>query len=248
MNEHVADAMWHIDRRCTNCDAARQLAPGLISEVAGRSSVIRQPRTQAQEHALDAAAFACHTRSIRRGKRGLDPALDPFPLPLTEHVHLCGRSAGPALAPRPRRTPGKPQNRRLRGQRPARPEAATYCRRTHGTDPRTPSRQGRTGTPWRRRAPPGTAVPPPSRPSRTAPIRVRSARPEPADGTATPRVDRVDRVDRKAAQVQPSRHHTGTSAAHAPVFIRASGHRSPNPAARWTSSTDAADAKRVHGW
>jgi glyoxylase-like metal-dependent hydrolase (beta-lactamase superfamily II) len=93
MNDHAADAIWHIDRRCTNCDAARQLAPGLIAEVTGRSSVIRQPRTQEQERALYAAAFACHTRSIRRGKRGLDPALDPFPLPLTEHVYLCGHNS-----------------------------------------------------------------------------------------------------------------------------------------------------------
>jgi glyoxylase-like metal-dependent hydrolase (beta-lactamase superfamily II) len=93
MSEHAADARWHIDRRCTNCDAARQFAPGLIGEVAGRSSVIRQPETEAQEHALHAAAFACHTRSIHRGKRGLDPALDPFPLPLTGHVYLCGHNS-----------------------------------------------------------------------------------------------------------------------------------------------------------
>jgi glyoxylase-like metal-dependent hydrolase (beta-lactamase superfamily II) len=93
MSEHAANAMWHIDPRCTNCDAARQLAPGLIGEVAGRSSVIRQPDTQAQEHALHAAAFACPTRSVRRGTRGLHPALDPFPLPLTEHVHLCGHNS-----------------------------------------------------------------------------------------------------------------------------------------------------------
>jgi len=85
--------MWHVDSRCTNCDAARQLAPGLIGEVAGRSAVIRQPETQEQLDAMHAAAFACHTRSIRRGTRGLDPALDPFPLPLTEHVHLCGHNS-----------------------------------------------------------------------------------------------------------------------------------------------------------
>jgi glyoxylase-like metal-dependent hydrolase (beta-lactamase superfamily II) len=93
MNELAAVATWHIDQRCTNCDTARQLAPGLVSEVAGRSSVIRQPRTEAQENALYAAAFACPTRSIRRGDRGLDPALDPFPLPLTEYVYLCGHNS-----------------------------------------------------------------------------------------------------------------------------------------------------------
>jgi len=93
MNEHAAGATWHIDRRCTNCDAARQFAPGLVAEVAGRSSVIRQPRTAAEEKALHAAAFSCHTRSIRHGARGPDPALDPFPLPLAEHVHLCGHNS-----------------------------------------------------------------------------------------------------------------------------------------------------------
>jgi glyoxylase-like metal-dependent hydrolase (beta-lactamase superfamily II) len=93
MNDYSADAGWYVDERCTNCDVARQLAPDLIVEVAGRSEVIRQPRTDAEERALHAAAFACHTRSIRRGGRGPDPALDPFPLRLAERVHLCGHNS-----------------------------------------------------------------------------------------------------------------------------------------------------------
>ncbi|MEU1725890.1 MBL fold metallo-hydrolase [Actinomadura sp. ATCC 39365] len=93
MNEPSADVVWSVDRRCTNCDAARQLAPELIAEVAGRSTVVRGPRTETEERAMYAAAFACHTRSIRRGTRGPDPALDPFPLPLTEHVYLCGHNS-----------------------------------------------------------------------------------------------------------------------------------------------------------
>lgn len=93
MKNHSTDTGWRVDQRCTNCDAARQLAPGLVAEIAGRSSVIRQPRTDAEEKALHAAAFACHTRSIRDGARGPDPALDPFPLRLTEHVHLCGHNS-----------------------------------------------------------------------------------------------------------------------------------------------------------
>ena len=64
MNQDSPDTNWRVDRRCTNCDVARQLAPELIAEVAGRSSVLRQPRTDAEERALHAAAFACHTRSI----------------------------------------------------------------------------------------------------------------------------------------------------------------------------------------
>jgi glyoxylase-like metal-dependent hydrolase (beta-lactamase superfamily II) len=93
MNDHPADAGWRIDQRCTNCDVSRQLAPGLIEEVGGRSAVVRQPRTEAEEAKLHAAAYACHTRSVRRGERELDPALDPFPLPLDENVHLCGHNS-----------------------------------------------------------------------------------------------------------------------------------------------------------
>ena len=93
MNEHTADPGWHIDRRCTNCDSARQLAPELVAEVDGRSAVIRQPRTDAEEKALNAAAFACHTRSIRHGSRAPHSSRDPFPLRLAEHVHLCGHNS-----------------------------------------------------------------------------------------------------------------------------------------------------------
>lgn len=93
MNEIPEETGWRVNDRCTNCDAARQLAPGLIAEVAGRSSVVRRPRTDAEESALYAAAFACHTRSIRYGARGPHPSLDPFPLRLSEHVHLCGHNS-----------------------------------------------------------------------------------------------------------------------------------------------------------
>jgi glyoxylase-like metal-dependent hydrolase (beta-lactamase superfamily II) len=84
---------WSIDERCTNCDVARQLAPGLIDEVDGRSAVVRQPRSSAEESALHAAANACHTRSIRHGSGPLDAAADPFPLALDDHVHLCGHNS-----------------------------------------------------------------------------------------------------------------------------------------------------------
>ncbi|WP_042404001.1 MBL fold metallo-hydrolase [Streptacidiphilus carbonis] len=94
MDQHSADtATWHVDQRCTNCDVARQLAPGLVAEVDGRSAVVRRPGTEAEERALHAAAFACHPRSIRHGARGPDSSLDPFPLRLAERVHLCGHNS-----------------------------------------------------------------------------------------------------------------------------------------------------------
>jgi glyoxylase-like metal-dependent hydrolase (beta-lactamase superfamily II) len=91
MDNHSPE--WRVDQRCTNCDVARQLAPGLVEEVDGRSVLTRQPRTGAEVEALHAAAYACHTRSIRLDPAGLNPALDPFPMPLDDTVLLCGHNS-----------------------------------------------------------------------------------------------------------------------------------------------------------
>ncbi|MGY5047258.1 4Fe-4S domain-containing protein [Streptomyces sp. 900105755] len=90
---------WRVDERCTNCDVARQLAPGLVGEVAGRSAVLRQPGDAAETARLHAAAHACPTRSVRPPGGRLDPARDPFPMPLedpgsgTGAVLLCGHNS-----------------------------------------------------------------------------------------------------------------------------------------------------------
>ncbi|MDH6116090.1 MBL fold metallo-hydrolase [Kitasatospora sp. GAS204B] len=93
MNEQAAEGGWYVDDRCTNCDVARQLAPGLIGEVDGRSEVLREPRNADELGQLHAAAHACPTRSIRHSAHGLDPELDPFPLALTDDVRLCGHNS-----------------------------------------------------------------------------------------------------------------------------------------------------------
>ncbi|MGW5445562.1 4Fe-4S domain-containing protein [Streptomyces asiaticus] len=98
---------WYVDDRCTNCDVARQLAPELISEVGGRSEVVRQPRDEVEARRLHAAVFACPTRSIRPASGQPDRALDPFPMALDDGVLICGhnsqRNAGANsyLLPRP---------------------------------------------------------------------------------------------------------------------------------------------------
>ncbi|MFC9857782.1 MULTISPECIES: MBL fold metallo-hydrolase [unclassified Streptomyces] len=89
----AGDGGWYVDTRCTNCDVARQLAPELIRETAGRSEMIRQPRNGAEARQLHAAVFACPVRSIRHSGRRLDDALDPFPLALDDAVHLCGHNS-----------------------------------------------------------------------------------------------------------------------------------------------------------
>ncbi|WP_407554949.1 MBL fold metallo-hydrolase [Streptomyces sp. Pv4-95] len=91
--EGVVDDGWFVDDRCTNCDVARQLAPDLIVESGGRSEVLRQPRSDTETRQLNAAAFACPTRSIRHSSQRLDPAADPYPLPLDDSVLLCGHNS-----------------------------------------------------------------------------------------------------------------------------------------------------------
>ena len=100
MGIEEAERGWRVDGRCTNCDVARQLAPGLIGEVAGRSAVLRQPRDRAEAARLHAAAHACPTRSVRPPGGRLDPARDPFPMPLADDtgsgtgtVLLCGHNS-----------------------------------------------------------------------------------------------------------------------------------------------------------
>ncbi|WP_314177802.1 MBL fold metallo-hydrolase [Streptomyces winkii] len=84
---------WYVDSRCTNCDVARQLAPALISEVDGHSQVLRQPQNASELRQMYAAAYACHTRSIRRADQRLESELDPFPMLLEGDVHLCGHNS-----------------------------------------------------------------------------------------------------------------------------------------------------------
>ncbi|MFG2953299.1 MBL fold metallo-hydrolase [Streptomyces sp. NPDC048291] len=99
MGTEQAGHGWRVDGRCTNCDVARQLAPGLVGEVAGRSAVLRQPRDAAEAELLHAAAHACPTRSVRPPGGRLDPARDPFPMPLDGvgsdpgAVLLCGHNS-----------------------------------------------------------------------------------------------------------------------------------------------------------
>ncbi|MFJ9693856.1 4Fe-4S domain-containing protein [Kitasatospora sp. NPDC101183] len=85
---------WSVDERCMNCDAARQFAPGLIEERAGRSAVVRPPKGEAEERSLLAAAHACPTRSIRPAAGALTPENDPFPLALS---HDGGEADGDVL-------------------------------------------------------------------------------------------------------------------------------------------------------
>lgn len=99
MQENSEPTQWEIHRRCTNCDVARQLAPGLIGigdEL--RSVVIRQPANDEEEKAMYAAAYACHVGAIQPVTGRLNREADPYPMPLDEHVYLCGHNAAQNVA------------------------------------------------------------------------------------------------------------------------------------------------------
>jgi glyoxylase-like metal-dependent hydrolase (beta-lactamase superfamily II) len=95
MHENAPHTEWQVHQRCTSCDVARQLAPDLIgmSWTDGRSFVMRQPATEAEQKAMYAAAYACHVRAIQPVAGRLDRAADPYPMPLDEHVYLCGHNS-----------------------------------------------------------------------------------------------------------------------------------------------------------
>ncbi|MDF3301981.1 MBL fold metallo-hydrolase [Streptomyces tropicalis] len=93
MGEERLPDGWLVDERCTNCDVARQLAPGLIGEADGRSVVLRDPQSADEERQMQAAAHACPSRSIRPPSGRLDAARDPFPLALDDSVLLCGHNS-----------------------------------------------------------------------------------------------------------------------------------------------------------
>ena len=57
---------WFVDRRCIDCDASRQMAPGLLARNAddGVSIFLRQPETPEEIEMAWRAVQVCPTRSV----------------------------------------------------------------------------------------------------------------------------------------------------------------------------------------
>jgi len=86
------DGRWYVDRRCIDCDASRQHAPGLIAALAdGQSVVARQPGSPEEEQALWRAALACPTRSIGTTDRAPAPP-GVFPWSPADGAWLLGHN------------------------------------------------------------------------------------------------------------------------------------------------------------
>ncbi|MDH4168367.1 MAG: MBL fold metallo-hydrolase [Acidimicrobiia bacterium] len=85
---------WFVDTRCIDCDAARQVAPGLIARNPGDgvSVFTRQPETPAEIEMAWRAVMVCPTRSVGHVTHRKPPA-PVFPEDLGDGVFRLGHNA-----------------------------------------------------------------------------------------------------------------------------------------------------------
>lgn len=85
---------WFVDTRCIDCDAARQVAPGLIARNPGDgvSVFVRQPETAEELEMAWRAVQVCPTRSVGHVSRRR-PDHPVFPEDLGDGVHRLGHNA-----------------------------------------------------------------------------------------------------------------------------------------------------------
>lgn len=95
-DRHPAGAAgdWFVDSRCIDCDAARQVAPGLIARNPGDgvSVFTRQPETEEEVAMAWRAALVCPTRSVGHVTLRRPPS-PVFPHDLGDGVHRLGHNA-----------------------------------------------------------------------------------------------------------------------------------------------------------
>lgn len=85
---------WFVDTRCMDCDAARQVAPGLIARNPGDgvSVFTRQPHTPEEIEIAWRAVMVCPTRSVGRVTLRRPDSL-VFPDDLGDGVHRLGHNS-----------------------------------------------------------------------------------------------------------------------------------------------------------
>lgn len=94
VDRHPANAPgdWYIDTGCTDCSAARTIAPGLIVEKDGQSVFARQPKTPNELRMAWRARLLCPTASVR-SETPADIPDGIFPELMTEGVYRLGYNA-----------------------------------------------------------------------------------------------------------------------------------------------------------
>jgi len=89
--ESNAPGDFFVDDSCINCDACRQIAPGVFGEVDDQSAVVTQPRHAAGLLEAQKALISCPTASIGTAdRRDLRAVSTLYPEVLDDDVHFCG--------------------------------------------------------------------------------------------------------------------------------------------------------------
>jgi len=91
-NPASAPGDWYIDKRCIDCGASRDVAPGLVVRRRGKSVFARQPAGEEEERAAWRAVLVCPTASVGTESHREQPA-DLFPQELAPGVFRCGYNA-----------------------------------------------------------------------------------------------------------------------------------------------------------
>lgn len=91
-NPASAPGEWYIDRRCIDCGASREVAPGLVVHRRGKSVFARQPANDEEGRAAWRALLVCPTASVGTESHREQPA-DLFPQELAPGVYRCGYNA-----------------------------------------------------------------------------------------------------------------------------------------------------------
>jgi glyoxylase-like metal-dependent hydrolase (beta-lactamase superfamily II) len=92
-----APGNWYIDTRCSDCSAARTVAPGLIVERDGQSVFAHQPQTPEEVRMAWRARLLCPTASVRTAQPETMPE-GVFPEFLTDDVYRLGYNAESSYA------------------------------------------------------------------------------------------------------------------------------------------------------
>lgn len=91
-NPASAPGDWYIDKRCIDCGASRDVAPGLVVLRKGKSVFARQPANEEEERAAWRAVLVCPTASVGTVNHPAQPP-DLFPQELAPGVYRCGYNA-----------------------------------------------------------------------------------------------------------------------------------------------------------
>jgi glyoxylase-like metal-dependent hydrolase (beta-lactamase superfamily II)/ferredoxin len=85
---------FYVDDTCIDCDACRQIAPGVFRDHGDQSSVYHQPETEDETRRALMSLVACPTGSIgKTRKHNARIGIDAFPTHISENIYFCGFTA-----------------------------------------------------------------------------------------------------------------------------------------------------------